>query len=53
MMTIFGKVKPSQVQSIYRSLSYFLSEKALETFLFDNLLVLPFCFSISQGLNLR
>ena len=32
MMTIFGKVKPSQVQSIYRSLSYFLSEKHLKHF---------------------
>lgn len=32
MMTIFGKVKPSQVQSIYRSLSYFLSKKALKYF---------------------
>ena len=32
MMTIFGKVKPGQVQSIYRSLSYFLSEKHLKHF---------------------
>lgn len=50
MKTILGKVKPSQVQSIYRSPSYFVNAKALETFLFNNLLVVPVCsFPLAKG----